>query len=33
MTEQMLIHPSKYEIIGYTHALWNLKKNLKSARI
>lgn len=25
-TEQMFIYLSKYENIGYTHALWNLKK-------
>lgn len=28
-TEQMFIYLSKYENIGYTHALWNLKKELK----
>lgn len=28
-TEQMLIYLSKYENIGYTHALWNFKKELK----
>lgn len=28
--EQMPIYLSKYENIGYAHALWNLTKNLKS---
>lgn len=31
--EQMPIYLSNDENIGYAHALWNLNKNLKSARI